>query len=422
MATTTDYQKALAANLAVLSGTDIDMPRASKATTTVGTKTRTASPTATKTAAPAGYDADLYALGYGAKAAPTTTGSAAAKAANRINKGVGRPGSTGGSGGTQKVTYVDSSGQKKTGTAPAAYTPKKDTFYDDMAAYYQQMYDEQVAANNAANAAAADQARQATQAQIDALAASYADTNRQLYRDYMQNERTLPQQMAAQGYSGGLSESAMLRLRNAYEENLNVNERARAGQENAANAALAQQLFEAQMAADQANQAANQQRLGYLAQLRSSRYDQEQQRLQQRAQALAAAGNFNGYRDLGYSQAETDYLTRLWLSEHPDQLSTWIKGNKADAARLGISLPSSGGSSGGGGAASQAVAAYMNGASQKEISDALKTSVKSGEISAAAAAYADRIVKNAAASAGSSSKARATPVTVGTAWDGYQIW
>jgi hypothetical protein len=152
------------------------------------------------------------------------------------------------------------------------------------------------------------------------------------------------------------------------------------------------------MAADQANQAANQQRLGYLAQLRSSRYDQEQQRLQQRAQALAAAGNFNGYRDLGYSQAETDYLTRLWLQEHPDMLNTWIKGNRADAARLGISLPTSSGSSGGsgyrgGGAVDQkAVAAAANLAAgdtySKEIFDSINESVKMGKMNQATAAAA----------------------------------
>ena len=48
------------------------------------------------------------------------------------------------------------------------------------------------------------------------LPLSYAGTNRQLYRDYMGNKRTLPQQMAAMGYNGGLSESAQLRLRNSY--------------------------------------------------------------------------------------------------------------------------------------------------------------------------------------------------------------
>lgn len=335
------------------------------------------------------------------------------------------------------ATYIDAAGNKQTGTVAGQYAQqasqesaapmntgvaaattgatKKSSgdYWGQMADYYQQMYDEQVAANNAANAAAADQARQATKAQIDALAASYADTNRQLYRDYMQNERTLPQQMAAQGYSGGLSESAMLRLRNAYEENLNVNERARSGEENAANAALAQQIFEAQMAADQANQAANQQRLGYLAQLRTSRYDQDQQRLQQRAQALAAAGDYSGYRDLGYSQGQVDYLTRIWLQEHPDMLNTWVKSHKADALRLGLTSTASSGGGGGGSsrggtkplnneeAASMAVTLYMQGQgnggtsakAQSDVNKAIDESVKKGELSKAAGDYAKKAVK-----------------------------
>ena len=247
----------------------------------------------------------------------------------------------------QQATYIDEAGNKQTGvyntktatplnqteettgvyntrTATplaqdqgnaglGASQPAQGSHWDSMRNYYQQMYDEQTAANNAAYEAAAARAREATQQNIEALNQGYQGTNRQLYRDYMQHQRTLPQEMAARGYSGGLSESAQLRLRNSYEEGLNENERARLAQENSANASLAQQLYEAQATATAANQQANQQRLGYLTQLQEQMYQDQQQR----AATLASAGDFSGYRDLGYSDDQVSYLESIWARQNP---------------------------------------------------------------------------------------------------------
>lgn len=224
--------------------------------------------------------------------------------------------------GTQTATYIDDNGERQTGTYSAAgenagignaQESAAPSHYDQMRGYYQQMYDEQVASNEAARAAAEQRAREATQQQIDALKSGYQGTNRQLYRDYMEHRRTLPQEMAARGYSGGMSESSMLRLRNSYEEGLNENERARIGQEAGANAALAQQLYEAQARKSAADQQANQQRLGYLTALQEQQY----QDLQQRAATLASAGDFSGYQDLGYSSEEISYLEDIWARQNP---------------------------------------------------------------------------------------------------------
>ncbi len=221
----------------------------------------------------------------------------------------------------QTATYIDEGGNKQQGVYTqaaenaglGASQPAQGSHWDSMRNYYQQMYDEQTAANNAAYEAAAARAREATQQNIEALNQGYQGTNRQLYRDYMQHQRTLPQEMAARGYSGGLSESAQLRLRNSYEEGLNENERARLAQENSANANLAQQLYEAQATATAANQQANQQRLGYLTQLQELQY----QDLQPRAATLASAGDFSGYEGLGYSPEQVSYLESVWARQNP---------------------------------------------------------------------------------------------------------
>ncbi len=252
---------------------------------------------------------------------------------------------------TGNVTYVDENGQKKTGTADTSAPG----YFDSMRQYYEDMYNSQAAANQAALEKAEQRAREAAQAQQEALDEQYEGVNRQLYRDYMEHRRTLPQEMAARGYNGGLTESGNIRLRNAYEEALAENERARLSQRGQYDANLSQQLYEAQAAADKANQQAAQERYSYLAALleaenQQKRADEERdrQRLEDRAAMLGTAGDFNAYLELGYSQAEVDAMTRAWLAQNPGLLNAWLKSHPADASRLGITSPGAAASSGGG--------------------------------------------------------------------------
>ena len=295
----------------------------------------------------------------------------------------------------QPVSYINAQGQKATGVADM---PKNtDSYYDDMRGYYQNMYDEAVRNNNDAADQAAEQARRAAEAERQALLQGYQGTNRQLYRDYMQNRKTLPQKMAAAGYSGGLSESARIRLANSYEEALAENERARLGQQATSDANLANRLYEIQAAADQGNQQARQQQLAYEQALR----EQQRQDLITRADTLAASGDFSGYRSLGYSQNEIDALARTWLAAHPEMTSSWIAAHPDDASRLNITAPSTGGGgyyegngngTGGGGGSGNGGSASLNqmvqqavldGASWKDITQTLNDMVRAGEITPA---------------------------------------
>ena len=262
----------------------------------------------------------------------------------------------------QTATYIDEGGNKQTGVytqaaenaglaaSQPASQPAQGSHWDTMQNYYQQMFDQQTAANNAAYEAAAARAREVNAQNIETLNQGYQGTNKQLYRDYMQHQRTLPQEMAARGYSGGLSESAQLRLRNSYEEGLNENERARLGQISGANATLAQQLYEAQARADAANQQANQQRLGYLTQLQEQQYQDQQQR----AATLASAGDFSGYKELGYSDAQIKYMNDVWARQNPALAYSMGKISAGDYYKLtgayppGYSVESTKSSGGGG--------------------------------------------------------------------------
>ena len=228
----------------------------------------------------------------------------------------------------------------------AAYTPAAvsggggqagapaDTFYDDMRSSYRENYDRQVAENNAAADKAAERSRQSAAEQRAALDAEYQGTNRQLYRDYKQQERLLPQQMAARGYSGGLTESSRLRLRNSYEEGLNQNERSRIGQEAKINAALSQQEYEAQAAADRANAQARQGLYAALTGLQTQKHQEDRSDAAQRAAVLAAAGDYSGYRAMGWSEGEIAYLSRMWGAKNPLLQGSQSYGHYSDEGRV----------------------------------------------------------------------------------------
>ena len=211
-------------------------------------------------------------------------------------------------GAVRVTSYIDSAGKKKKGT----------TTWDKMKQGYQQAYQAQQDQNARALEAAQQRAQEATAAQIEALNQGYQGTNRQLYRDYMERQRTLPQQLAAQGYTGGLTESSRLRLGNAYEEALNSNEQARLGQEAGYNEALNQRLYEAQATADAANSQALQNYYSQILELQAQQQEQERSDLEKRAATMAATGDFSLYKKLGYTNKEIRYLQRMFKKQHPE--------------------------------------------------------------------------------------------------------
>ena len=200
------------------------------------------------------------------------------------------------------TTYTGQDGTRKKGTS----------YWDTMQADLDTAYQAQRDQNAEALAAAQERARAAEAAQQEALARQYQGTNKQLYRDYMQQQRTLPQQMAAQGYTGGLTESSRLQLGNAYGEALNTNEQARIGQSAEYAQALEQELYEAQAAAAAADNDALQRYYEQRNALRAQRQQQERADLEQRAAAMAAVGDFSLYRKLGYTEAQIRKLRRAW--------------------------------------------------------------------------------------------------------------
>ena len=225
-----------------------------------------------------------------------------------------QPGTSGG----DKVTYIDANGDAQKGTTTPSETPAQTepqrTYLDELRDQYQKMYDDAVKANNDAAKAAAERALAQAEKGVGELGDQYGSLNKQLYRDYMESLRVLPQEMAARGYSGGMSESARLGLNTAYGERLNENEAARI----AAIMQLRQQSADAEYQANAARDQANAQAQQNLYANMMNLILQQQQDAATKAQNMAQYGDFSGYLGLGYTQSEIDQMQKAWIAANPE--------------------------------------------------------------------------------------------------------
>ena len=220
------------------------------------------------------------------------------------------------------MTYIDPNGDAQKGTTEG--TPEETpgepqrTYLDELRDQYQKMYDDAVKANNDAAKAAAERALAQAEKGVGELGDQYGSLNKQLYRDYMESLRVLPQEMAARGYSGGMSESARLGLDTAYGERLNENEAARI----AAIMQLRQQGADAEYQANAARDQANAQAQQNLYANMMNLILQQQQDAATKAQNMAQYGDFSGYLELGYTQSEIDQMQKAWIAANPELART----------------------------------------------------------------------------------------------------
>ncbi|MBR6208726.1 MAG: hypothetical protein IKQ69_06985 [Oscillospiraceae bacterium] len=195
--------------------------------------------------------------------------------------------------------------------------PREDPYWENMRSYYETVYTDALrqSEENAEQASAA--ARLEAEQRRAAIAGEYDALDRQLYRDYMEQRRTLPQELAAQGYTGGVSESARLRLHNSYEEAMAENRRERFRQSTQAEYQRAQAEAAARAEAERSNAQARRDWQQSLAELDRERHGETRSDDLLRAQTLAEAGDFSGYRALGWSEGELAYMSAVWEAGHP---------------------------------------------------------------------------------------------------------
>lgn len=215
----------------------------------------------------------------------------------------------------QTATYIDDSGNKQTGYVSVLANDDDLTYWQRMEKFYNDQYEAAKASNDAAAKAKYAAAMEQINRKIEALNETYAGTNRQLYRDYMNNQRILPQQMAAMGYSGGLTESSNVRLRNSYEEALAENERSKAGQIADLNAQGVQYQYDADAEAARLNAEADQQRRSYLAALLQQ---EREEGIKQAREVGDTTGDYSRLLQYGYTQAEVNAFKKAWIQANPE--------------------------------------------------------------------------------------------------------
>ena len=232
----------------------------------------------------------------------------------------------------QTATYIDDNGNKQTGYVSALSNDGDLNYWQRMEKYYNDQYEAAKAANDAAAQAKYEAAMEQINAKIRSLEDTYAGTNRQLYRDYMFNQKSLPQQLSAMGYSGGLSESGNIRLRNSYEEALAENERSKAGQIAELNAQGVQYRYDADAEAARLNAEADQLRRSYLTALVQK---QREEGLAQAREVGDATGDYSRLLEYGYSQEEVDAFKKAWIQANPELAAAlgYIKKEKSGGGR-----------------------------------------------------------------------------------------
>ena len=176
---------------------------------------------------------------------------------------------------------------------------------------------------------------------------SHADLARQLYIDRENAQKNIEQQMAAQGITGGASESALLTLNTSYQEALRESEQERINTLNELDQAIQQAKLTGDISfAEQALALAQQRADNYagVLQLLMNRQDAAEQLAYERqmatynqqlaaqetafnkqmaaAELLASMGDFSGYKALGLTDAQIAALGKNYTAQNTPRSSS----------------------------------------------------------------------------------------------------
>ena len=214
-------------------------------------------------------------------------------------------------------------------------------YYGTQADLYGQMLETQRKQTQAETDAATAELLQQTRQQKEDVSTAYGQSDKELFRNYRNAVRDLPQQLAAMGITGGLSESSRVELESGYGENLNKSQLQRMAEIADLDAAAATAQRQNELAAAERENAALLEYYRTLAGLGDQRHQEEltEQRLlderkyieereaaeieraraEQSAELLASVGDFSGYVSLGLmSEEQAELMKRLWIEENPE--------------------------------------------------------------------------------------------------------
>lgn len=188
------------------------------------------------------------------------------------------------------------------------------TEYDDVLAALQEQLQQQLAANETESAKQTELSMLKIQQQKEEAEKKYDSADRQLYIDMMKTQKALPEQLASAGYTGGASESSLLKNRLTYEQALRENESGRADAVNALNIAGNEAALQQEIAKIQADQQA---RSDYMSSYSNAKLTRAQ------AQQQADSSYMSNYLSLLEARAQAQQQERSnYLSNYLNLMSS----------------------------------------------------------------------------------------------------
>ncbi len=186
-------------------------------------------------------------------------------------------------------------------------------YWEKLENHYRGLYVSQVKENNARAAEATEKTLRQIGEQIDALNLQFKESNRALYRGFRDAQRKLPQQLAAEGITGGLSESSHVRLHTDYQQELGEKSRERAAAETAYRLKGLEAEESNRAQAEKQNASAWEE----LSDRQISLAKEKRSALEKEAAAMGQTGDFSLYGELGYSPAEVEAMRSAWEEKNP---------------------------------------------------------------------------------------------------------
>ena len=181
------------------------------------------------------------------------------------------------------------------------------TEYDEVLAALQDQLQQQLAANETESAKQTELALMKIQQQKEEATKKYDSTDRQLYLDMMNGQKALPEQLARAGYTGGASESSLLKNRLTYEQALRENESGRADALTALDIAGNEAALQQQIAKAQADRQA---RSDYMSNYSSAKLAKAQAEQQAGSDYMSQYLSLMAQKAQSGQQANSDYLSK----------------------------------------------------------------------------------------------------------------
>ena len=181
------------------------------------------------------------------------------------------------------------------------------TEYDEVLAALQDQLKQQLAANETESAKQTELALMKIQQQKEEATKKYDSTDRQLYLDMMNGQKALPELLARAGYTGGASESSLLKNRLTYEQALRENESGRADALTALDIAGNEAALQQQIAKSQADRQA---RSDYMSNYSSAKLAKAQAEQQAGSDYMSQYLSLMAQKAQSGQQANSDYLSK----------------------------------------------------------------------------------------------------------------